>query len=162
MKFEGQKADYFAFDRNWILEVKSLETDRDVKDNERINAYADNYPSFPEFYGTIHIEELIRQYGDLQGFRNEICGYGAGNLKDIYSKADKQIYQTKKSLNNYDCVGILVLLNERVGVYDNEFIFQELDRLLEKKKNGKLEKNNIQAIWFINEYEENDKKTDLF
>ena len=77
---------------------------------------------------------MIRQYGYLQGFRNEICGYGAGNLKDIYSKADKQIYQTKKSLNNYDCVGILVLLNERVGVYDNEFIFQELDRLLEKKK----------------------------
>jgi len=65
-------------------------------------------------------------------------------------------------LNNYDCVGILILLNERVGIYDNEFIFQELDRLLEKKKNGKLEKNNIQAIWFINEYEENGKKTDFF
>jgi len=89
VKFEGQKADYFAFDRNLILEVKFLETDRGVKDNERINAYADNDPSFPEFYETIHIEELIRQYGDLQGFRNKICDYGARNLKDIYSKADK-------------------------------------------------------------------------
>ena len=31
IKFIGRKADYFAFERSWILEVKFLEKDRQSK-----------------------------------------------------------------------------------------------------------------------------------
>ncbi|OAL82284.1 hypothetical protein [Acinetobacter sp. SFA] len=41
IQFKGQKADYFTFDRSWILEVKFLETDRSPNINDYINKQVD-------------------------------------------------------------------------------------------------------------------------
>ncbi|WP_407304098.1 hypothetical protein [Acinetobacter sp.] len=77
-------------------------------------------------------------------------------MRSILSSADKQIAETKKTIGKDDCTGILVLLND---FHDQDFIYQEIGRLLHKKiENDKFEKENIQGVWYIHEYQENNRK----
>ncbi|WP_455602857.1 hypothetical protein [Acinetobacter pecorum] len=159
IQFKGQKADYFTFDRSWILEVKFLETDRSPNINDYINKQVDIDPDFPKFYGTVHIEELIQKHKNTDFIRNQLFNYAARNLKAICSKADKQIAETKNALKNPLCIGILVVLNERNDFHDQNFIYQEISRLLHKKNpEGDFERKNIHAVWYIHEYQNNKSK----
>ena len=47
IKFIGRKADYFAFERSWILEVKFLEKDRQSTINDFTNDQVDKDQDFP-------------------------------------------------------------------------------------------------------------------
>lgn len=159
IKFSGRKADYFAFDRSWILEVKFLETDRQILLNDFINDLADKDPDFPQFFGTVHVEELIKRHKNPDLIRNILCDRASRNLKDILRIADKQLAATKKVIDNDDCVGVVVILNERNDFHDQEFIYQEVSRLLHKKNPaGEFERKNIHAVWYIHEYQQNKSK----
>ena len=157
--FTGKKADYLAFDRSWILEVKFLETDRQIVLNDFINDLADKDPDFPIFFGTVNVEQLIENHKNPDLIRNVLCDRASRNLKDILRKADKQLAETKKVINKDECVGVLVILNERNDFHDQDFVYQEISRLLHKKdEQGDLERKNIQAVWYIHEYQKNNKK----
>ncbi|WP_074383776.1 hypothetical protein [Acinetobacter pseudolwoffii] len=95
IKFIGRKADYFAFERSWILEVKFLEKDRQSTINDFTNDQVDKDQDFPEFFGTVHIEELIQKHKDPNFIRNKLCDYASRNLRSLLSSADKQISETR-------------------------------------------------------------------
>ena len=157
--FTGKKVDYLAFDRSWILEVKFLETDRQIVLNDFINDLADKDPDFPIFFGTVNIEQLIKNHKNPDLIRNVLCDRASRNLKDIFRKADKKLAETKRVINKDECVGVLVILNERDDFHDQDFVYQEISRLLHKKDElGDLERKNIQAVWYIQEYQKNNKK----
>ena len=91
--------------------------------------------------------------------RNVLCDRASRNLKDILRKADKQLAETRKVNNKDECVGVLVILNKRNDFHDQDFVYQEISRLLHKKDElGDLERKNIQAVWYIQEYQKNNKK----
>ena len=159
IKFIVRKADYFAFERSWILEVKFLEKDRQSTINDFTNDQVDKDQDFPEFFGTVHIEELIQKHKDPNFIRNKLCDYASRNLRSLLSSADKQISETKKAIGKDDCTGILVLLNERNDFHDQDFIYQEISRLLHRKdEQGNIQRKHIQGVWYIHEYKENNKR----
>ncbi|RKG53227.1 hypothetical protein D7V64_07190 [Acinetobacter cumulans] len=159
LKFFGKKADYFIFDRSWILEVKFLETERQNSINNYINQLADHDPDFPNFYGKVHVEDLINKHKNPSVIRNQLCDYASRNLKEILRKADKQILATKNVVGNNNCIGILVILNERNDFYDQDFILQEISLLLHRKDEVEgYHRKNVQAIWYIHEYTVEQKK----
>ncbi|MCK7608957.1 hypothetical protein M0D70_06455 [Acinetobacter portensis] len=157
--FHGKKADYFAFDRSWILEVKFLETDRRIQLNDFINDLADNDPDLPVFFGTVSVERLIEKHKNPILIRNILCNRFARNLEALLRKADKQILETKNVIDGHNTIGVVVILNERNDFHDQKFIYQEISRLLHKvDEKGAFERENIQAVWYIHEYKENNKK----
>ena len=127
--------------------------------NDFINDLADKDTDFPTFLGTVNVEQLIKNHKNPDLIRNILCDQASRNLKEILRKADKQLAETKKVINKDECVGVLVILNERSDFHDQDFVYQEISRLLHKKDElGDLERKNIQAVWYIQEYQKNNKK----
>ena len=127
--------------------------------NDFINDLADKDTDFLTFLGTVNVEQLIKNHKNPDLIRNILCDQASRNLKEILRKADKQLAETKKVINKDECVGVLVILNERSDFHDQDFVYQEISRLLHKKdEQGNLERKNIQAVWYIHEYQKNNKK----
>ena len=95
----------------------------------------------------MNVEQLIKNHKNPDLIRNILCDQASRNLKEILRKADKQLAETKKVINKDECVGVLVILNERSDFHDQDFVYQEISRLLHKKdEQGHLERKNIQAV----------------
>jgi hypothetical protein len=150
--FKKEKADYLLYDRGLVLEVKYLTEDRGRTVSEKLNELANSDPSFPQFFGTIHVEEVIRSHRDRENFRHWICNYAAKTLADIVRKANRQIRMTKEALDLERSTGVLVLLNEGVQLYDDDFVFQEVSRLLHKERDDFFEHQHVEVVWYLNEY----------
>lgn len=147
-----RRADYLLYDRGIIAEVKYLIDDRGKLINDRLNELANSDPNFPQFFGTVHVEEVIRRHPEGKKFRNWLCNYAARNLDALLRSANHQINETRISLKLERSVGLLILLNEKVQLYDEDFVYQEASRLLHKKNSkGEYERSHIDAVWFINE-----------
>lgn len=150
--FSGEKADYLIYERGMILEVKFLTEDRGRTISEKLSELADTDPDFPQFFGTVHVEEIIRRHRNSDAFRNWICNFAARTLDSLIRKADSQIAATQRALSLERSTGILVLLNEGIQLYDDDFIRQEVSRLLNRRRGDRLERPHVEAVWFINEY----------
>ncbi len=150
--FKEEKADYLLYHRGLILEVKYLTEDRGKTISERLNQLANSDPSFPQFFGTVHIKDVIRSHRDSEKFRQWICNYAARTLDAVIQKANRQIQKTKKALDLERSTGVLVLLNEGVQLYDDDFVLQEVSRLLHKKRDGSFERPHVEVVWYLNEY----------
>lgn len=156
--FKGQKADYLLDERTIIAEVKYLTEDRGVTLNDRLNEKANSDPTFPQFFGSVPVEEIINKHKDSDNFRRWVCDYTARTLDQIIRNANHQIRDTKEALGLSNSMGLLVLLNEGVQLYDEDFVYQEVSRILHKQRNGIFERNFVEAVWFINEYRALEKK----
>ena len=89
----------------------------------------------------MNVEQLIKNHKNPDLIRNVLCDRASRNLKDILRKADKQLAETRKVINKDECVGVLVILNERSDFHDQDFVYQEISRLLHKKdEQGDLER----------------------
>lgn len=161
--FKGKRADYLVLDDYFIFEVKTLLEDRALIINEKLNDLADSDPNFPQFFGTVHIEEIIKKHKTPDSFRQWIVNYAARNIDSLIRKSNKQIAETQKSLGLENSVGVLVLLNQGIQLYDNDFIYQEVSRILHKRKNNRYERQYVEIVWLINETNSKNKDvTSLF
>lgn len=156
--FTAQKADYFFFRRSIVAEVKVLTEDRGKTINEKLNELANSDPTFPQFFGEVHVEEIIQAHRNSDSFRRWICDYAARRLSELVRSADHQIHDTKRALQLPSSAGVLILLNEGIQLYDDDFVYQEVSRLLNRKRGGAYERNNIHAVWYINEYRAEERR----
>lgn len=92
--------------------------------NDFINDLADKDTDFLTFLGTVNVEQLIKNHKNPDLIRNILCDRASRNLKEILRKADKQLAETKKVINKDECVGVLVILNERSDFHDQDFVYQ--------------------------------------
>jgi hypothetical protein len=152
-EWQHRRADYFFYDRGIIGEVKYLTEDRGETVSQKLNDLANSDPSFPQFFGTVHVEEVMRNHPDGVKFRNWLCNYAARNLEALLRSAHHQIQDTRTYFKLNRSIGVLIILNEGIELYDDDFVYQEVSRILHKKdKEGNLERDQIDAVWFINEY----------
>lgn len=138
-KADGQNhkmADYLIDDNKIILEMKSLFSDRVNNVNERLNELVktDGWLA-RNWYGTIHLEELIEKHPDSKRFRNKIMNFAYENIKNkVVKEASKQICKTKEVLNLKDSIGGLILLNDNVFSHDADYLASEILYLLDTQK----------------------------
>lgn len=151
--FPNGKADYLLYERGVIAEAKYLTEDRGRTVSEKLNELADSDPNFPQIFGNVHVEDVIKLHRDSDRFRSWICNYAARTLDALIRKSNGQIGDTKLALGRERSTGVLVLLNEGVQLYDDDFVHQEVSRLLAKKVAGAYERPNVEAVWYINEYQ---------
>jgi len=143
-KEDGQNrkmADYLIADNKIILEMKSLFSDRVDNINEKLNELVktDGWLA-RNWYGSVHLEELIEKHPDSKRFRNNIMNFAYENIKTkIVKEANKQISTTKEVLNLKTSIGGLILLNDNVFSHEADYLSDEILYLLDTQKYSNVE-----------------------
>ncbi|MBJ9083272.1 hypothetical protein I5442_09185 [Citrobacter freundii] len=143
-KGDGQNhkmADYLIADNKIILEMKSLFTDRGNNVNEKLNELVktDDWLA-KNWYGTVHLEDLIIKHPDSERFRHNIMNFAYENIKTkVIKTANKQISKTKDVLGLKDSIGGVVLLNDNVFSHNADYLSDAILHLLATQKYSSVE-----------------------
>ncbi len=132
----AKKADYFAQNRELIIELKSLETDTQPK-VERILEPHRSRPEFPHFYGGWEVYKILKYLPDGEEINKEIIDAVTSSIQTIYRKANKQIRTTKSTFQLLNSQGLLIILNESIDVLAPEHIVYRLKQTANKKNPDK-------------------------
>jgi hypothetical protein len=114
-----QRADYLLDNSLFIIELKSIDTDPTPNVQQKLNKIleADEWLK-RNFWGTVHIEELISKHPNAYKFRRELMDVAYRNIKQLIRSADKQIASTKQCLNLNKSIGGLIILNDNIKVLE--------------------------------------------
>jgi hypothetical protein len=129
---DESKADYFAENRQLIIELKSLETDTEHKIEKIIEPHRSR-PEFPDFYGEWQVSNVLKHLPDGEEINKQITDAVTSRLEKIYKKANRQIRATKSTFNLPDSQGLLILLNHKIDVLAPNVILYRLRRMANKK-----------------------------
>ncbi len=150
--FLKKKADYLIYNRGLIFEVKNLVSDRGQILNDKLSELARTDPNCPQFFGTVPIENVIKTHKDSDTFRQWCFDFAGRTVRDVIKTANVQLFDTKESLEIPRSTGVLVLLNDSIPLYDDEFILSIVSKHLNQKSpDGSYKRENVEAVWFINE-----------
>ena len=150
--FQKKKADYHIYDRSLILEVKNLTSDRGQILSDKLNELSREDPNFPQFFGTVPIETIIDAHENSEKFRQWCFDFAGRTVRDIIKTANTQINHTKEALEIPRSTGVLVLLNDSIPLYDDEFITAIVSKHLNQKASSVgYKREDIEAVLFINE-----------
>jgi hypothetical protein len=128
-----QRADYLAFNRNVIIEQKSLEIDLDAKIQPLVidffNTRGIVHPDKISFRSFV---ETISRYADTGGLKQRLLQMVTRNIDDILAKADKQTRDTRELFGIPKAVGIVVILNDNVQLIEPDFVAEKAFTMLRK------------------------------
>lgn len=144
-------ADFLLKDNKFILEMKSIFSDRVININDKLNnlAKSDDWLA-KNWFGSVVLEGLIQKHPDSKRFRHDIMNFAYDGIRNkIIKEAHKQIGTTKGVLNLADSIGGLVLLNDRVSSYKSDYLSEEILYLLETNKYS-----NIEFVIYISQLSE--------
>lgn len=145
-----RRADFLLNNRKIIVEIKSLEADPEGKVRERLKEY-ESRPDFPSFFWKVQLEEVLDRLPDGAEIGAAIYHAITRSVQHSFEKADKQIAATRAALQLHDSFGLLVLLNERIGVLDPETLTAKVSAMMGKKKGGGFRYKEISYAWIIAE-----------
>ncbi|CAN5212874.1 hypothetical protein BH10ACI1_BH10ACI1_15770 [soil metagenome] len=148
---DASKADYFAENRQLIIELKSLETDTEPKIEKIIEPHRSR-PEFPVFFGKWEVNKVLKHLPDGDEINKQINKAITSSLQTIYRSANKQIRTTKSTFNLLNSQGLLIVLNEKIDVLTPENIIYRLRQVAQKKNPDRsYQFLNINSILLISE-----------
>lgn len=147
----ASKADYFAENRQLVIELKSLETDTESKIEKLLEPHRSR-PEFPVFFSGWEVSKVLKYLPDGEKINKEIHLAVTSSLQDIYRKANRQIRTTKATFNLPNSQGLLIILNEKIDVLTPESIIYRLRQTAHKKNpDGSYQFIDINSILIISE-----------
>lgn len=148
---DAKKADYFAKNRQLVIELKSLETDTEHKVEKILEPHYSR-PEFPHFFGGWEVSKILKHLPDGNEINRQLVEAVTSALKEIYRSANKQIRTTKETFDLPDSQGLLIILNERIDALAPEHIVYQLRRVLGKTNPDKsFQYPNINHILIFSE-----------
>lgn len=146
-----EMADFLLKENKFILEMKSIFSDRTININDKLNELvkSDDWLA-KNWLGSVELEELIQKHPNSKRFRHDIMNFAYDGIRNkIIKKANKQIGATKDVLDLADSIGGLILLNDKVSSYKTDYLSEEILHLLETKKYS-----NIEFVVYISQLKE--------
>ncbi|MDQ1223874.1 hypothetical protein [Pantoea ananatis] len=145
-------ADFLLNENKFILEMKSIFSDRTINVNDKLNEIAKSDTWLAKnWFGSVHLEELIQKHPNSADFRHKIMNFAYDGIRNkIIKEAHKQIGTTKDVLKLANSIGGLILLNDKVPSYKSDYLSEEIRHLLETKKYS-----NIEFVVYISQLTEN-------
>lgn len=144
-------ADYFLFNREVILEIKTLVVDAEHKVEETVELHRDRQ-DFPVFYGEIALDKVLAYLPDGEAINEQIYGRITRSIQKAFKSANDQILSTRDSFGSSNSVGILALLNENIGILSPDIIAAKISEMLTRKhENGSFCYSQIASVLIINE-----------
>jgi hypothetical protein len=147
------RADYLAFDRDVIIEQKSLEVDLDGKIQTFVaDFFRTQGIAHPDKISFRTFVETISQYPDTGALRKRILQIVTQRIDDILAKADKQTRDTRETFVIPNAVGIVVILNDDVQIIEPDFVtVKAFDMLRKLEPSGELRYPHNQVVISISE-----------
>ncbi len=145
-----KKADYLAMGRKLIIEQKCINQDQADKVQIEIDEYSQN-EDYPMFYDKRDINLIIDKLPNKDEINAKIYSKITRLLENYLSRADKQIESTRQLFKNFEALGVLVILNEKVKVLSPEIVSARISQRLKEQNNGRLRFNNIDYVIFVSE-----------
>lgn len=147
---KSKRADYLLRNRDIVVEVKTLKHDPEYKIEERLKLHR-NRPEFPVFYWPSELSEILPYLSDGEEIRRNIFDAITNAIQKAVRNADDQIAETKKTLGISNACGVLVLLNEAIGILSPEIVTIKANQLILQKRGGDFRFKEIAYIWIISE-----------
>ena len=111
---KGQKmADFSAFERKLILEMKTLKVDVVEKVNSKAQKELFGEKDFPLIFGKFDLSNAISKMPNGKDVNFSYYRYAGRHIEKLMRSANKQIESTKKSLGLSSSLGVLIVLNEK-------------------------------------------------
>jgi hypothetical protein len=148
---DKKKADYFAGNRELIIELKSLETDTQPKIEKILEPHRSR-PEFPMFFGGWEVQKILKHLPNGKEINKEMIEAVTSSIQTIYRSANKQIRTTKETFQLSDSQSLLIILNENIEVLSPDSIRYKLWRTAKKRNpNGSYQFTEISYVLVITE-----------
>ena len=146
----GKRADFLLDQRRIVLEVKSLETDPEYKIEERLAPHR-NRREFPNFFWKTDLNKILPYLPDGEKIRWQMFHAVTRAVQGALEKADDQIEATKTALNLKHACGVVVILNEEIGILAPDLVTAKASGMLLKTKDNNVRYKQIAYVWIISE-----------
>lgn len=162
--FPKNKSDYYLKEKQSVLEVKSISSDREDSLEpwlqKRIDESSEVKNGMPVVFGMATFNQLYQGHSNKVLFEKQLDDLASRTLEDYIRSSKKQIFETKKALDCYDSYGFLVILNEGFQFYETWFVYRMIQLML-KKIAAETPHLKIDGVWYINESTKANKKVDV-
>ena len=146
-----KKADYFGMGRSVIFEQKSINQEQASKIQNELDK-RNNEDYYPIFYGNRDVNLVLEHFPNKEEMQRKLFNQITKLIEDYLSNADKQIFSTAKVFGIAKYTGVLIILNESIGVLSPEIVTHKLSRLVtQKRKDGGLRFSRVSYVLFISE-----------
>ncbi|MBU1039699.1 MAG: hypothetical protein KKF77_01195 [Proteobacteria bacterium] len=151
-KFPDRKrADYLFANRRVIVELKALEADPEGKVQNELEKHKER-KEYPLFYGKQELSKILKHLPDGEKINADIYDKVTRSIKQSFRSSDKQIRDTKITIDCSDANGLLVLLNEDINILSPEIIAYSISQQLAKKDmDGTAHYAHVTSAWVISE-----------
>lgn len=146
---ELQRADYLIWNREFVIEQKSLDSDPHCKVETFVQELVHSRNML--VYGRVGFEALIRDLPDRDLIRKALYDSVSKGGGAIVEKADRQTRDTRRIFDIPDASGVLIVLNEVASSLDPDILAFKFNEMLNKKREGKLRDTSNGAVVLISE-----------
>ena len=147
---QGKKADFLAFARRLIVEIKALESDPSYKVDKIIEALRKR-PEFPLFFGGRQVGKVLEHFPDAEVIRREIVDRATKQIIGALETADDQIGATRAHFGLRRAEGVVYILNDRIPLLDPNHIASAVVRVLRKRTGRRFRYRDIAYVVVISE-----------
>lgn len=144
---QGPRADYLAFDRQLIIELKNLEDDR----HERVQAVLNKWqPMFGVAFGTVSLDQMLRRNPYGEQIYRELVDAALASVEPAYKKANRQVRAMRERFALPDAPGLLIFAVDDVFFFDPVALNYALARVVAKKRpDGTLRFTEVDMILLL-------------
>jgi len=148
-EFDGEKrADYLVFDRQVIIELKSLEVDTSPKVEKELASHRDR-DDFPLIYGAVELQKILKHLPDGGQINQRIFNSTTRSIEDGARSAAKQLQNTARLLNLPNAMRVLVLLNQDINILAPDAAIARLSPLMCRTDAAGNTTSTIDFAWLI-------------
>lgn len=148
---DAEKADLLLTNRTIIGEVKSLSKDTSVKIDSIVEPYRET-EDWPLFYMSWPIADILACLPNGEILKRQVYEAVTSAIPELVRKANRQIRSTKQTFGIPEARGLLVVLNDFVGILDPRVVAHAVAVTLSKRNpDGSLQFPEIMGVWIISE-----------
>ena len=143
-----RKADYLLEGRKVIVELKTLTDDPSPK----VEATADKHrhrDDWPMFYGTADVRKVLDNLPDGEAIYAKMVNALGRSVEAAVRSAEEQVTHTRHVLGLSDAAGVLVILNDSIGILDPYVVGHRVAHLMRRPRTGNSEAEKLDFVWLL-------------
>jgi hypothetical protein len=146
---DPKKSDYFWFERQIIVELKTLTEDPSYKVHKEMDKHRDR-EDYPVFYGKAPLHHVLPHLSGGDGIHKKIHRGITRQIEDYFRSANKQIHDTKSRYKLPSSIGLLTILNENIDIMTPHTVQYKVSELLiSMHTDGSPRFPHIDYVWIL-------------